>query len=96
MNKLQLVEAISERVGDKKTALAAVDAIIDTVMTTVANGEKVAITGFGSWEAVTRPAREARNPATGQTINVPATTVPKWKAGQGFKDLVAQREAASR
>jgi len=90
MNKRELVDAIAERLsGSKKEAAEAVDAILDTIQTTVAKGEKVAITGFGSFEKAERPARTARNPATGKTIEVPATSVPKFKAGADFKNLVA-------
>ncbi|GAB3685131.1 hypothetical protein GCM10027589_54170 [Actinocorallia lasiicapitis] len=90
MNKRELVDAIAERLnGSKKDAAEAVDAILDTIQTTVAKGEKVAITGFGSFEKADRPARTARNPATGKTIEVAATSVPKFKAGADFKNLVA-------
>lgn len=90
MNKRELVDAIAERLsGSKKDAAEAVDAILDTIQTTVAKGEKVAITGFGSFEKADRPARTARNPATGKTIQVAATSVPKFKAGADFKGLVA-------
>ncbi|MGI8335604.1 HU family DNA-binding protein [Actinomadura scrupuli] len=89
MNKRELVDAISERLGSKKAAVEAVDALLDTIQATVAKGEKVAITGFGSFEKADRPARTARNPATGKSIEVPATSVPKFKAGADFKNLVA-------
>ncbi|GAA3197162.1 HU family DNA-binding protein [Actinocorallia longicatena] len=90
MNKRELVDAIAERLsGSKKDAAEAVDAILDTIQSTVAKGEKVAITGFGSFEKADRPARTARNPATGKTIQVAATSVPKFKAGADFKNLVA-------
>jgi len=89
MNKRELVDALSERLGSKKAAAEAVDAILDTIQSTVAKGEKVAITGFGSFEKADRPARTARNPATGNTIQVAATSVPKFKAGADFKTLVA-------
>lgn len=89
MNKRELVDAIADRVGNKKTATEAVDAIVETIQATVARGEKVAITGFGSFEKADRPEREARNPATGATIKVPATSVPKFKAGADFKGMVA-------
>ena len=89
MNKRELVDAISDRLGSKKAAAEAVDAILEAIQSTVAKGEKVAITGFGSFEKADRPARTARNPATGNTIQVPATSVPKFKAGADFKNLVA-------
>ena len=89
MNKRELVDAISDRLGSKKAAAEAVDAILEAIQSTVAKGEKVAITGFGSFEKADRPARTARNPATGNTIQVPATSVPKFKAGADFKGQVA-------
>ncbi|TNY34931.1 HU family DNA-binding protein [Thermomonospora catenispora] len=92
MNKRELVDAISERLGSKKAAAEAVDAILETIQNTVAKGDKVAITGFGSFEKAQRPARTARNPATGKTIEVPATWVPKFRAGADFKNLVAGKK----
>ena len=89
MNKRELVDAISDRLGSKRAATEAVDAILQTIQSTVAKGEKVAITGFGSFEKAERPARTARNPATGKTIQVPATSVPRFRAGADFKNLVA-------
>lgn len=89
MNKRELTDAIADKLGDKKTAAAAVDAVLETIRAAVASGDKVAITGFGSFERVTRPARDARNPATGATVHVPATAVPKFKAGADFKARVA-------
>ena len=71
MNKRDLIDAISGRLGDKKTATEAVNAVLDTIQLTVAKGDKVAITGFGVFEKAVRPARTARNPATGATIKVP-------------------------
>jgi DNA-binding protein HU-beta len=88
MNKRDLIDAISERMGDKKSATEAVNAVLETIQAAVAEGDKVAITGFGVFEKSERPARTARNPATGATINVPASSVPKFRAGADFKALV--------
>jgi DNA-binding protein HU-beta len=88
MNKRDLIDAISERMGDKKSATEAVNAVLDTIQSAVAEGDKVSITGFGVFEKSDRPARTARNPATGATIDVPATSVPKFRAGADFKALV--------
>ncbi|MBV2365525.1 HU family DNA-binding protein [Streptomonospora sp. S1-112] len=88
MNKRDLIDAISERMGDRKTATEAVNAVLETIQKTVASGDKVAITGFGVFEKSERAAREARNPATGATINVPASFVPKFRPGADFKALV--------
>jgi DNA-binding protein HU-beta len=91
MNKRQLVEAVALQLGSKKAAAEAIDAFVGAVTEAVARGEKVAIIGFGSWERVQRPARDARNPMTGATVHVPATNVPKFKAGAEFKGAVADR-----
>jgi DNA-binding protein HU-beta len=88
MNKRDLIDAISGRLGDKKSATEALNAVLDTIQTTVANGDKVAITGFGVFEKTDRPARTARNPATGAPIQVAASSVPKFRAGADFKALV--------
>jgi DNA-binding protein HU-beta len=88
MNKRDLIDAISARMGDKKTATEAVNALLDTIQATVAKGDKVAITGFGVFEKQVRPARTARNPATGASIKVPKSSVPKFRAGADFKAIV--------
>jgi DNA-binding protein HU-beta len=88
MNKRDLIDAISSRIGDKKTATEAVNAVLDTIQQTVARGDKVAITGFGVFEKQIRPARTARNPATGAAVKVPKTSVPKFRAGADFKAMV--------
>ena len=88
MNKRDLIDAISGRLGDKKSATEAVNAVLETIQSAVAQGDKVAITGFGVFEKAHRPARTARNPATGAAINVPASAVPKFRAGADFKALV--------
>ncbi len=89
MNKADLIEALTERMGDKKTAAVAVEALVEAVTVAVAKGEKVAIAGFGVFEKVDRAARTARNPATGATVKLKETSVPKFRPGQGFKDIVS-------
>ena len=91
MNKRDLIDAISGRMGDKKTATEAVNAVLETIQTAVAKGDKVAITGFGVFEKSVRPARTARNPATGAAIKVPKTSVPKFRAGADFKAMVNKK-----
>jgi DNA-binding protein HU-beta len=91
MNKRDLIDAISSRMGDKKTAAEAVNAVLETIQKTVAKGDKVAITGFGVFEKTVRPARMARNPATGAAIKVPRTSVPKFRAGADFKAMVNKK-----
>ena len=88
MNKRDLIDAISGRLGDKKTATEALNAVLETIQSAVASGDKVAITGFGVFEKSERPARTARNPATGAPIEVAASSVPKFRAGADFKALV--------
>ena len=90
MNKAQLVDALSERLGeDKKRTAATVEALLDTVYRTVQKGEKVALTGFGVFEKRDRAARIARNPATGEKVRVKKTSVPAFRAGQEFKNVVS-------
>lgn len=89
MNKRELIAAVSERFDDKEAAATAVVAVLEVIQATVAKGEKVAILGFGSFEKVDRPAREGRNPATGEPVQVAATSVPKFKPGADFKKDVA-------
>ncbi len=89
MNKAQLIDRLSVQLGSKKAATDAVDAVIDTVTRAVASGERVAITGFGVFEKVARPARTGRNPRTGAAVKIKKTSVPKFKAGQSFKDVVS-------
>jgi DNA-binding protein HU-beta len=88
MNKRELVDAIVDRVGDRRTATEAVNAIIDVVQKTVASGDKVSITGFGAFEMVHKPARSARNPSTGAEIKVQESWGPKFRPGSDFKELV--------
>ena len=89
MNKAQLIDKLSGQLGGKKAATDAVDAVVDTITRAVASGERVAITGFGVFEKVARPARTGRNPRTGEAVKIKKTTVPKFKAGQAFKDVVS-------
>lgn len=95
MNKSDLIDAISDRVGNKKTAAEAVNAVLDAIQAAVAQGDKVAITGFGVFEKSDRPERTARNPATGATIKVPASSVPKFRAGAEFKAAVNSGKKAA-
>ncbi|WP_217162269.1 HU family DNA-binding protein [Streptomyces sp. AC512_CC834] len=89
MNKAQLVEAIADKVGGRQQAADAVDAVLDALVRAVVSGDRVSVTGFGSFEKVDRPARYARNPQTGERVRVKKTSVPRFRAGQGFKDLVS-------
>lgn len=89
MNKSELVESIAERLGDRRAAGAAVEAVLDTIMRSLAAGEKVALSGFGVFEKVDRAARSARNPATGAPVSLAATSVPRFRAGQVLKAVVS-------
>lgn len=89
MNRNELVDAVAGRVGDRATAAAAVEAVLTTVVRAVHDGERVALSGFGVFEKADRAARTARNPSTGGTVDLPATSVPRFRAGQAFKDVVS-------
>jgi len=89
VNKAQLVEAIADKVGGRQQAAEAVDAVLDAIVRATVAGDRVSVTGFGSFEKVDRPARYARNPQTGERVRVKKTSVPRFRAGQGFKDLVS-------
>lgn len=89
MNKAELIEALAARLGDKKAATAALDAVLAEVQQAVTKGDRVAITGFGVFEKRVRGARTARNPRTGEAVKVKKTSVPAFRAGAGFKDMVA-------
>ena len=88
MNKSQLIDALAAHLGDRRTAASAVDGLLSTIVETVKAGESVSLTGFGVFEARARAARVGRNPRTGQTVAVPAATVPAFRPGTGFKTAV--------
>ena len=88
MNKAQLIEALADRIGDKKTASQAVESMVDIIVRNVNKGEKVNITGFGVFEKRARAARVARNPRTGESVKVKKTNVPAFRAGTQFKEVV--------
>jgi DNA-binding protein HU-beta len=89
MNKSDLIDEVSDRMGDsKRTATDAVNAVLQTIQETVARGDKVSISGFGVFEKQVRAARTARNPATGAAVKVPRMSVPKFRAGADFKEMV--------
>lgn len=89
MNKAELVAALEGRLGSRKAAADAIEAIVDTVTRAVARGEKVAISGFGSFEKTVRGPRVGRNPRTGATVKIKKTSVPRFKPGTAFKMYVA-------
>lgn len=89
MNKTDLIDVVSDKLGDRRTASLAVEAVVDAITRSVAKGEKVGISGFGVFEQVERAARTARNPTTGEAVRLKKTTIPKFRPGQGFKDIVS-------
>lgn len=90
MNKSELIDRVADATGEAKSRVGEVlDAALDAVQTAVHKGEKVTIPGFGSFESRRRAARTGRNPRTGESMRIPATTIPAFKAGQVFKDLVS-------
>ncbi|CAN5269919.1 HU family DNA-binding protein [soil metagenome] len=90
MNKADLIDAVADKTSvDKKSTGAVVEAMVDIVLRAVASGERVAITGFGVFEKRARAARTARNPRTGVAIRLKKTSVPAFRPGQGFKDVVS-------
>ena len=89
VNKSELIEAMTQRLGDRKTATAAVEGVVSVITRAIANGEKVGISGFGVFERVDRAARTARNPATGAAVKLKKTSVPKFRPGQSLKEYVS-------
>lgn len=89
MNKAELITSMAEKSQlTKKDAETALKAFIDSVQEALENGDKVQLIGFGTFETRERAAREGRNPRTKETITIPASTVPVFKAGKEFKDRV--------
>jgi DNA-binding protein HU-beta len=89
VNKAELIDALATRLGDKKTATQALDAVLQEVQNAVTKGDRVAITGFGVFEKRVRAARTARNPRTGEAVKVKKTSVPAFRAGASFREMVA-------
>lgn len=89
MNKAELIDKIAEKESlNKAQAGRILENIIETITSTLKKGDEVALTGFGTFSAKKRAARTARNPKTGEKIQVAAMTVPKFKAGKGLKEAV--------
>lgn len=87
MNKSTLVAAMAEKAGlTKKDAEKALAAFVDSVSEALKAGDKVQLVGFGTFEVRERAAREGKNPQTGAKIDIPASKVPAFKAGQALKD----------
>lgn len=89
MNKTELIDAVAGATGETKTLVSdTVDAILDQITKALQRGDRVQLTGFGTFEVRRRKARQARNPQTGQPIHVPAQNTPAFKAGKTLKDSV--------
>ena len=89
MNKAELVAAVAERTElSKKDAEKALKAFVDVVAEELKKGEKIQLVGFGTFEVSERAAREGRNPANGQPMQVAASKAPKFKAGKALKDAI--------
>ena len=91
MNKCELIAAVAQAAGvQKKDAERVVNATVDIMAAALAKGEKVQLTGFGTFETKEREARIGRNPHTKESIEIPATRVPAFKASKALKDSVAK------
>ena len=91
MNKTELIAVVSQAAGlTKKDTERVINAALDTITTSLIEGEKVQLSGFGTFEVKDREARIGRNPHTKEAIEIPATRVPSFKASQALKDTVAK------
>ena len=89
MNKADIIDAVHGKLeGTKKQAEEVVEMIFGAITKELANGGEVSVSGFGIFAAKQRAARQARNPRTGEMVNVPATKVPKFRAAKALKDAV--------
>jgi len=92
MNKTELVASVAEKTGmTKKDSEKAVNAMVDSIRETVAKKGKVQVIGFGTFEPRKRAARKGKNPQTGAELQIPASTVPVFKAGKTFKEMVNKK-----
>lgn len=91
MNKTELIAAVAEKTDlSKKDADAAVSAVLGAITDALKAGDKIQLVGFGAFEVRNRAAKQGRNPRTGETMTVPASKVPAFKAGKALKDAVAE------
>ena len=91
MNKSELVSKLTERLGgDRATATAAVNGVLEEIETSVARGERVSLIGFGTFDRRERAARTGRNPQTGASIQLAASVAPVFRPGAGFRSLLTQ------
>ena len=91
MNKTELIAAVAEKTDlSKKDADAAVSAVLGAITDALKAGDKIQLVGFGTFEVRNRAAKQGCNPRTGETMTVPASKVPAFKAGKALKDAVAE------
>ena len=91
MNKAELIAAVAAKAGvSQKDAGVVVAAVLDEIKDALKKGDKVQLVGFGSFEVRAKAARTGKNPRTGETINIPASKAPVFKAGKALKDAVAK------
>ncbi len=91
MNKTELIAEIACKSAlSKKDAEKALAAVVDSITDALIKGDKVQLVGFGSFETKSREARMGRNPRTKESIEIPATRIPVFKAGKSLKDVVAK------
>lgn len=91
MNKTELIAAVAEKTDlSKKDADATVSAVLGAITDALKAGDKIQLVGFGTFEVRNRAAKQGRNPRTGETMTVPASKVPAFKAGKALKDAVAE------
>ena len=91
MNKTELIAAVAEKTDlSKKDADAAVSAVLGAITDALKAGDQIQLVGFGTFEVRNRAAKQGRNPRTGETMTVPASKVPAFKAGKALKDAVAE------
>ena len=91
MNKTELIAAVAEKTGlTKKDAERVINATTETITEALVKGDKVSVSGFGIFEVKAREARTGRNPRTKETIEIPATRLPAFKASKTLKDTVAK------
>ena len=89
MNQTELIQQVADEAKLTKTQTQdVVRALLKTIMQVVADGDKVTLVGFGSFEPKVRSAREGRNPKTGESIQIPAARVPTFSAGKSFREVV--------
>lgn len=97
MNKSELIEVAAKEADISKAAAEkALSGMIAAIVKTVAKGDTVTLVGFGTFKSSKRAARTGKNPKTGETIKIAATTVPKFSAGAGFKTAVAGKKAVAK